>query len=66
MDHCWEKLEPITNQRTTDVHRRFGTDKSVPYAERNVFSIQLPPTIYDQGGTDKLIRSLRNILTNTN
>ena len=26
-----KNLEPVTNQRTTDVHPRFGTDKSVPY-----------------------------------
>ena len=32
MDHCWKKLEPVTIQRASDVHRRFGTDKSVPYA----------------------------------
>ena len=31
MDHCWKKLEPVTIQRASDVHRRFGTDKSVPY-----------------------------------
>ena len=24
-------MGPVTIQRTTDVHRRFGTDKSVPY-----------------------------------
>ncbi len=42
MDHCWEKLEPITNQQTMDVHQRFGTDESVPYAKHNIFSIQSP------------------------
>ena len=35
-----KNLEPVTIQQTTDVHPRFGTDESVPYAKHNVFSIQ--------------------------
>ena len=31
MDKRWKKQEPVTIQRTMDVQRRFGTDKSVPY-----------------------------------
>ena len=38
-----------------DVHRRFGTDKSVPYAKHNVFLIQYPLVICDQGGMHKCI-----------
>ena len=40
MEKRWKKQEPVTIQRTTDVHPRFGTDESVPYAKRDVFSIQ--------------------------
>ena len=39
----WKKVKkqgPVTIQRTTDVHRPFGTDESVPYAHVEIFSIQ--------------------------
>ena len=32
-----KKLEPVSIQRTMDIHQRFGTDKSVPYAKHNIF-----------------------------
>ena len=35
-----KELEPVTNQRTTEVHPRFGTDKSVPYAHAGKCTIQ--------------------------
>ena len=49
----WKKVKkqgPVTIQRTTDVHRPFGTDESVPYAEHNVFTIQYSLVICGQGG----------------
>ena len=55
MDNCWKKLEPVSNQRTTDVHRPFGRPESVPYAKHNVFTIQYPLVICDQDGMHKCI-----------
>ena len=37
-----KKLEPVTIQRTMDIHQRFGTDKSVPYAKHNIFRFNEP------------------------
>ena len=32
MDNCWEKIGTRNHPTNYGVHRRFGTDKSVPYA----------------------------------
>ena len=50
-----EKRAPVTIQRTMDIHRLFGTDKSVPYAKHNVFTIQYPLVICDQDGMHECI-----------
>ena len=46
---------PFPVQRTMDVHQPFGTDKSVPYAKHNVFTIQYPLVICDQSGMHECI-----------
>ena len=55
MEKRWKKQEPVTFQRTTDVHPRFGTDESVPYAKHNFFRFNNPPVICGQGGMHKCI-----------
>lgn len=37
--HPREKLEPVTIQRAMDVHRRFGTDESVSYADVGTYPV---------------------------
>ena len=35
-------LKPVTIQRTTDVHERYGTDESVPYAKPSFYELANP------------------------
>ncbi len=40
MDNCWEKIGTRNHPTNYGVHRRFGTDKSVPYAHAGKCTIQ--------------------------
>ena len=40
MDNCWEKIGTRNHPTNYGVHRRFGTDESVPYAHAGKYTIQ--------------------------